>query len=75
MSEGYTVEDTFGDTIGIVVRKEAGHGFRFFSATRTFDALDGRIFANPQAAQRAAFDIGRRDRSRLTNLPRKEVAA
>jgi len=75
MSEGYTVEDNFGDTIGIVVRKEAGHGFRFFSATNTFDALDGRTFATPQAAQYAALDVGRRDRSRSTNSWRKEAAA
>ncbi len=59
MSEGYTVEDTQGETIGIVVRKESGRGFRFFSSVRTFDALDGRIFATAQAAQRAARDIER----------------
>jgi len=59
MSEGYTVEDTKGETIGIVVRKENGRGFRFFSSVRTFDALDGRIFATAQAAQRAARDIER----------------
>jgi hypothetical protein len=59
MSEGYTVEDAQGETIGIVVRKESGRGFRFFSATRVFDALDGHIFATAEAAQRAARDIER----------------
>ncbi len=59
MSEGYTVEDTQGETIGIVVRHESGRGFRFFSSARTFDALDGHIFASAQAAQRAARDIER----------------
>jgi len=59
MSEGYTVEDQQGETIGIVVRKESGRGFRFFSAVRAFDVLDGHIFATAQAAQRAARDIER----------------
>jgi len=59
MSEGYTVEDTQGETIGIVVRKEGGRGFRFFSSARAFDVLDGHIFASAQAAQRAARDIER----------------
>jgi hypothetical protein len=59
MSEGYTVEDTQGETIGIVVRKESGRGFRFFSSARAFDALDGHIFASAEAAQRAARDIER----------------
>ena len=59
MSEGYTVEDTQGETIGIVVRKEVGRGFRFFSSAREFDVLDGHIFASAQAAQRAARDIER----------------
>ena len=59
MSEGYTVEDAQGETVGIVVRKENGRGFRFFSSVRAFDALDGHIFATAQAAQRAARDIER----------------
>lgn len=59
MSEGYTVEDAHGETVGIVVRKESGGGFRFFSSARAFDALDGEIFASAEAAQRAARDIGR----------------
>ena len=59
MSEGYTVEDQQGETIGIVVRKESGRGFRFFSSVRAFDVLDGHIFATAEAAQRAARDIER----------------
>lgn len=38
---------------GIVVRDE--RGFRFFAATRAFDALEGRLFKNPKAAEEAAF--------------------
>lgn len=73
MSEGYTVEDAYGDPIGIVVRKEDGRGFRFFSATRTFDALDGHIFASAHAAQRAAYDIERSGRPASAHSSRLEV--
>ena len=76
MSEGYTVEDRHGETIGIVVRKESGRGYRFFSSARTFDALDGHIFASAQAAQRAARDIeriGKRGWHAATGLDRRRV--
>jgi len=76
MSEGYTVEDIHGETIGIVVRNERGHGFRFFSSKRAFDALDGRVFADPRAAEKAAHDIdvGKR-RASATSRRRMEAAA
>jgi len=38
---------------GLVVRD--GRWFRFFAATPTFDRLEGRLFDNPRAAQRAAL--------------------
>jgi hypothetical protein len=69
MSEGYTVEDIHGETIGIVVRNERGHGFRFFSSARAFDVLDGQIFANARAAERAAHDIDRRKSAPRTRDP------
>lgn len=78
MSEGYTVEDSQGETIGIVVRREAGRGFRFFSSSRAFDALDGQIFASAQAAQRAARDIervGKRSRGALPAIGQCGVEA
>ena len=78
MSEGYTVEDAQGETIGIVVRKESGRGFRFFSATRAFDALDGHIFASAEAAQRAARDIervGKRGRRAVADTIERRVEA
>jgi hypothetical protein len=78
MSEGYTVEDTQGETIGIVVRKESGRGFRFFSSTRAFDALDGHIFASAEAAQRAARDIegvGKRGWRTITGTVERRMGA
>jgi hypothetical protein len=38
---------------GLVVRD--GHHFRFFSASAAFERLDGRLFANPKAAQKAVL--------------------
>jgi hypothetical protein len=53
MSEGYTI-DADDETAGIVVRYEGERGYRFHSASRAFDALDGHVFVTPAAAQRAA---------------------
>jgi len=38
---------------GIVVRE--GRGFRFFAASRAFDALEGRCFGSPKKAEEAAL--------------------
>ena len=72
MSEGYTVEDSQGEIIGIVVRKEDERGFRFFSSVRAFDALDGHIFATALAAQRAARDIERAGKRAWRAKPRAD---
>jgi hypothetical protein len=58
MSEGYTVE-VADEIVGIVVRQEGERGFRFHSATKEFDALDGLVFVKPAAAQRAAAEFVR----------------
>jgi hypothetical protein len=54
MSEGYTIEGADDEIAGIVVRLHGERGFRFHSAARTYDALDGHVFVSPAAAQRAA---------------------
>jgi hypothetical protein len=53
MSSTYIIETRKG-AAGIVVRD--GRGFRFFAARRAFDGLDGRLFATPRAAEKAALD-------------------
>ena len=58
MSEGYTI-DANEETAGIVVRYPGERGFRFHSANRMFDALDGHVFVTPAAAQRAACQFAR----------------
>jgi hypothetical protein len=59
MSEGYTIDGRRGEAAGIVVRYEGERGFRFHSASQTYHALDGHVFATPAAAQRAAHDVDR----------------
>lgn len=52
MFENYIIE--IDDSVaGIVVRE--GARFRFFSAHRTFDCLEGHLFASPRHAEREAL--------------------
>jgi hypothetical protein len=57
MSEGYTIDGADDDIAGIVVRLQGERGFRFHSAARRYDALDGHVFVSPEAAQRAAREF------------------
>lgn len=53
MSNAFVIE--VGDqTVGIVVRQDGDRGFRFHSALRSVDALEGQVFATPRAAEAAA---------------------
>ena len=58
MSENYIIEirpKSVGITVqaGVIVRD--GCGFRFFAATNAFTSLEGQLFKNPKAAERAAL--------------------
>jgi hypothetical protein len=53
MSEGYSIEIA-DELVGIVVRGADERVFRFHSAVKEYKALDGQVFAKPQAAERAA---------------------
>jgi len=53
MSEGYSIE-VADEIVGIVVRGEGERAFRFHSAVKEYQALDGHRFAKPEAAERAA---------------------
>jgi hypothetical protein len=59
MSEGYTIDGLNDEVAGIVVRYEGERGFRFHSAAKAYEALDGHVFVTPTAAQRAARDFAR----------------
>jgi hypothetical protein len=56
MSDNYIIEiRPVGITVqaGLIVRD--GRGFRFFAATDAFNSLEGKLFKNPKAAERAAL--------------------
>jgi hypothetical protein len=58
MSDNYVIEvrpQAVGVTVqaGIVVRD--GRKFRFFAATRAFNALEGHLFKSPRHAEQAAL--------------------
>jgi hypothetical protein len=57
MSEGFTIDGVGDEVAGIVVRQPGERGFRFHSATKGFDALNGHVFVSPQAAQRVAREF------------------
>ena len=59
MSEGYAIDGANDEVAGIVVRQEGERGFRFHSAAKSYDALDGHVFVTPAAAQRAAREFAR----------------
>lgn len=46
--------DVAGTNVGVVVYTVGECGYRFRAATRSVDALDGHVFANPRAAEQAA---------------------
>ena len=57
MLDNYVIEirpTSVGITVqaGLVVRD--GRSFRFFAATDAFSSLEGKLFKNPRAAERAA---------------------
>jgi hypothetical protein len=51
MSKTYIIE-VGSESAGIVVRDRAG--FRFFSASKRFSSLDGKLFRSARDAERAA---------------------
>ena len=74
MSEGYTIDGNDDEVAGIVVRYEGERGFRFHSAAKGFDALDGHVFVTPAAAQRAARDFARGRAVRALDVARRSAA-
>jgi hypothetical protein len=71
MSEGYTIDGPGDEVAGIVVRHDGERGFRFHSASKTYDALDGHVFVTPGAAQRAAREFARARATRLGAAPQR----
>jgi len=53
MSDAYIIEIA-DETAGIVVRQQTDKGYRFHAALPKYFPLDGRVFAGPRDAERAA---------------------
>jgi len=53
LPDAYVIEVS-GRTAGIVARDSRNRSFNFFSAARPFNAMEGQIFASPEAAERVA---------------------
>jgi hypothetical protein len=53
MPDAYIIQVS-GRTAGIVTRDAQTHSFNFFSAAPRFNAMEGRHFSDPLAAERAA---------------------
>jgi hypothetical protein len=53
MPDAYVIEVS-GHTAGIVARDSDNHSFNFFSAAHPFNAMEGRRFSDPLAAERVA---------------------
>lgn len=63
MSDAYIIEIA-EETAGIVVRQQSDTGYRFHAALPKYFPLDGRVFAGPRDAERAAIaHFGRKRRS------------
>jgi hypothetical protein len=62
MSSQAFIIEIGSDAVGIVEREEGESVFHFHSALHDYRALDGKKFATPQAAHRAALDHGKRAR-------------
>jgi hypothetical protein len=73
-SQAYIIE-IGSDAVGIVVREAGESVFHFHSALSSFRSLDGKKFATPQAAHRAALDHGAKRRTSPIAALRQEAEA
>jgi len=62
MFHAYIIE-VGGEPAGVLAREGEGKLFRFHATARAYETLEGRIFADPWAAQRAAR-LARKDDQR-----------
>jgi len=74
MSDAYVIE-LQGNAVGIIVRqKHDANAFRFLSALHAFNDLEGREFASPFHAEKAARELWRQ-RPYIIPPKRREKAA
>lgn len=58
MPDAYVIE-VRGRTAGIVARDSRDLSFHFFAAAQPFNVMEGRRFADPIAAERAAHHLAK----------------
>jgi hypothetical protein len=65
MTQSYVIE-VGDDQAGLVIREDGERDYQFHAAHRRYQALEGRLFANPLLAERAAIAhaAGRRPANR-----------
>jgi hypothetical protein len=74
-AQAYVIE-VADQQVGIVVREPGERVFQFHSAISAVHELDGRPFATPQAAERAAvIHLAQRRDQKLAQLAKKQPAA
>lgn len=54
MSKSYVIE-VGDDQVGVIIREDGERDYRFHSALDSYNALEGRTFANALLAERAAI--------------------
>lgn len=54
MTQSYVIE-VGEDQAGLVIREQGERDFQFHAAHARYQALEGRLFANPLLAERAAI--------------------
>lgn len=73
-AQAYVIE-VADQQVGIVVREQGERVFQFHSAISAVHELDGRPFATPQAAERAAvIHLAQRRDHRVAQVPKKAPA-
>jgi hypothetical protein len=72
MPDAYVIE-VQGVTVGIVARD--GDAYRFYASLRLFNSLEGKKFATPRLAERAAGALLRKRRGSLREAASIELAA
>jgi hypothetical protein len=74
MADAYVIE-VHGDAAGIIARDHSGDAFTFFASHPFFHALEGKRFAAPWAATRAAqqlFEQADKSRRKPPRAPASE---
>lgn len=71
MLDAYIIEVS-GRTAGIVARDSRDDAFNFYAAARMFEAMEGKSFLDPVAAETAALHLARHGSSPRRREPNRD---